>query len=83
MVGKVRMISFLPMVTPASVKKSASFRTIARLGIDVATALQHAHGRGIIHRDIKPANIMIDETGKAMIWLILPMLCCIPHMPMW
>ncbi|HLU49005.1 MAG TPA: serine/threonine-protein kinase, partial [Planctomycetota bacterium] len=29
----------------------------------VARALEHAHGRGIIHRDIKPENIMITRDG--------------------
>ena len=43
------------------------FRAIARLGIEVAKALQHAHRHGVIHRDIKPANIMVGTDGHAMI----------------
>ncbi len=34
---------------------------------ECASALGHAHRRGIIHRDIKPANVMIDEEGRVMI----------------
>ena len=32
--------------------------------LQVASALQYAHGQGIVHRDIKPSNIMIDKTGR-------------------
>jgi serine/threonine-protein kinase len=36
---------------------------VAKIGLEVAQALQHAHSRQIVHRDIKPSNIMIDREG--------------------
>ncbi len=36
-----------------------------RIVLDILSALETAHERGIIHRDIKPANILLDKDGTA------------------
>jgi TonB family protein len=38
---------------------------IVQLLRQVATALDYAHGLGVVHRDIKPANILLDGSGIA------------------
>ena len=53
--------------TEHSVNSVQSFRSAARIGIEVAEALDYAHQQGVIHRDIKPSNLMIDAQGK--IWI--------------
>jgi eukaryotic-like serine/threonine-protein kinase len=43
------------------------YRAVARLGIQAAEALEHAHQLGVVHRDVKPANLMVDAHGN--LWI--------------
>ncbi len=39
----------------------------AKIALEIVSALEHAHSKGLIHRDIKPSNLMLDKTGK--VWI--------------
>ena len=43
------------------------YQAVARVGIQAAEGLQHAHDMGVIHRDVKPSNLMLDVRGN--LWL--------------
>ena len=43
------------------------YRHVAKIGMQVAEALDYAHGQGVLHRDIKPSNLLLDDRGN--VWV--------------
>jgi serine/threonine protein kinase/tetratricopeptide (TPR) repeat protein len=41
--------------------------SVARIGVQVAEALEYANSQGIVHRDIKPSNLLLDNHGT--VWV--------------
>jgi len=33
------------------------------LFVELCSAVQHAHERGVVHRDLKPSNVLVDQAG--------------------
>jgi hypothetical protein len=47
--------------------QQADAADVVRTASELAVALAHAHGRGVVHRDLKPENIMRTSDGRVKI----------------
>jgi predicted Ser/Thr protein kinase len=44
-----------------------SLNEAARVVVQIAEALEHAHEKGVVHRDVKTANVMLTARGDAVL----------------
>jgi serine/threonine protein kinase len=59
--------SLAALTTEGSIRSPAFYRAVARLGLEAADGLDHAHRLGILHRDIKPGNLLVDS--RCSLWI--------------
>ena len=62
LVGGAALASLASVLDDA--KRRAAFERAAR---ELADALAHLHGRGIVHGDVCPANVRFDASGRAVL----------------
>ena len=44
-----------------------SWLDFAKIGLQVALALAHAHDAGVLHNDVKPANLLLERNGHVVV----------------
>ncbi len=60
----------MELVTGGSLKEMLQqsgrlpWREATTIGVQICSALQHAHNHGIIHRDLKPSNLLFTDEGQ-------------------
>ncbi len=60
-------LTLSPHSEMAAQSQKQYFRSVARLGVQVAEAMAYAHKQGVLHRDIKPSNLLLDTQGT--VWI--------------
>jgi serine/threonine-protein kinase len=60
-------LSGRPLSKIIAARGSLPLKEAIAIAGQIAAALDHIHGRGLIHRDVKPANIIVDDSGRAVL----------------
>lgn len=58
----IRMEYLTPFVD-YQISHNISEADVAKIGMDLASALDYCHSKGLIHRDVKPENIFVNDAG--------------------
>jgi tRNA A-37 threonylcarbamoyl transferase component Bud32 len=63
------IMEFVDGVNLRQAMQAGGFKPSEALAVtqEICSALEYAHGQGILHRDIKPENILIDSNGRVKI----------------
>ena len=67
MFSPTRVVSLSTAFLSGHREQPLDLARLLRLAINLATALGHAHQRGLIHKDVKPENVLVDDAGH--VWL--------------
>ncbi|WP_410638921.1 protein kinase domain-containing protein [Amycolatopsis sp. lyj-346] len=68
--GPYLVMEYLPSRSLAEIlldRETLPAEEVARIGVQVASALAAAHAEGVVHRDVTPGNVLLGESGVAKI----------------
>ena len=60
----MELIDGITLTQSMETKGTLNWTETLHFAMQIAKALEHAHGRGIVHRDIKPHNVMVLKNGS-------------------